>query len=282
MKKEINYIIELGVINTLRIDRLTEPGIYLMSESGEDVLLPNQYVTDAMHVDDTLDVFIYTDSDDRLVATTLKPRAMLEEFGLFEVVDVTHFGAFVDWGLPKDLLVPKNRQKKPFKVGEKRFLRVVQDTQSDRLIGVEKIGQYLKEPPRSLSRSEAFEGLVIAQTPLGYKIVIDNQYEGMIYHDEIFETVEVGERKKVYVKNVRKDKLLDLTLRKPGAKTATDADKILELLEKNNGILPYNYKSDAEVIKSTFFMSKKMYKRTLTELIEAKKIEVTETGIYKI
>lgn len=280
--KEINYIIELGVINTLRVDRLTEPGIYLMSESGEDVLLPNQYVTDAMAIDSHLDVFIYTDSDDRLVATTLTPKAMLDEFGLFEVVDVTHFGAFVDWGLPKDLLVPKNRQKKPFKVGEKRFLRVVKDTQSDRLIGVEKIGQFLKEPPRSLSRTNSYNGLVIAKTQLGFKLIIDNQYEGMIYHDEVFEAVEVGDHKKVYVKNVRKDKLLDLTLRKPGAKTATDADKILALLEANNGILPYNYKSDAEVVKNIFAMSKKMYKRTLTELIEAKKIEVNETGMYKV
>jgi len=282
MEKELNYLIELGIINTLRIDRLTEPGIYLMSQSGEDVLLPNQYCTGAMHIDDLLDVFIYTDSDDRLVATTLKPRAMVDEFGLFECVDVTHFGAFVDWGLPKDLLVPKNRQKKPFKVGEKRFLRVVQDTQSDRLIGIEKIGQYLNEPPRNLSRTDTFKGLIIAQTPMGYKIIIDDQYEGMIYNDEIFENIELGDVKDVYVKNVRKDKLLDLTLRKPGAKTATDADKILQHLQANNGILPYNYKSDAEVIKNTFGMSKKMYKRTLTELIDAKKIEVNETGMYKV
>jgi len=132
----INEKIELGKINTLRIDRFTEPGIYLMAQDEEDLLLPGQYVTDDMTVDQEIDVFVYTDSEDRLVATTETPKAMLDEFGFFEVVDVAEFGAFVNWGLPKDLFIPKNRQKTPFRVGDKRILRVVKDEQSERLLGV--------------------------------------------------------------------------------------------------------------------------------------------------
>jgi len=277
----INQHIELGRINTLRIDRFTVPGVFLMAEDEEDLLLPNQYVTDEMVIDQELDVFVYTDSEDRLVATTVRPPAILDEFGFFKVVDVAKFGAFVDWGLPKDLLVPKNRQKTPFKVGDKRFLRIVKDDRSERLIGVEKISQFLSHEPQGYHTNRAVDLLVIAKTPLGYKVIVDNNYEGLIFANEIFETMATGDRKRGFVKFVRKDGNMDITLQPIGAeKHDAASQKVLTLLEENDGSLPYNYKSDAELIKNIFALSKKSFKRTLTHLQDTGKIEVKETGIY--
>jgi len=279
----INENIKLGEVNTLRIDRFTEPGIYLMAHDEEDLLLPGQYVTDEMKVDQEIDVFVYTDSEDRLVATTDRPIAMKDQFGFFEVVDVTDFGAFMDWGLPKDLFVPKFRQKTPFKVGEKRIVRVVQDEQSERLLGVEKIKNYLShEVPDDFYKNREVAMLVMAKTPLGFKVIVDHTYAGMLFTNEIFENLKVGDVKKGYVKQVRKDGNLDLMLQPIGTAAKTDiaTEKVMQLLEQSSGSLPYNYKSDADLINTVFGISKKNYKRALTTLKDANKIEVTDTGIY--
>ncbi|MEA3330446.1 MAG: S1-like domain-containing RNA-binding protein [Campylobacterota bacterium] len=273
--------LELGFINTLRVDRDTTPGIYLMAEDGQDVLLPGSYVTQDMIEDSLVDVFLYTDSEDRLVATTLKPIAMLDEFALFEVVDVAPFGAFMNWGLTKDLLVPNMFQKTPFQVGEKRFLRVVYDERTHRLVGTEKLGDFFDRKVKGLSINKEAKILIIAKTPLGFKCIVDDKYEGLIYHNEIFETINLGDEKTAFVKTIRKDGNIDLTLRKPGSKKSGDSsDKVLALLKENKGIMPYNYKSDAQLIKDVFGLSKKDFKRSLTTLQNADKIEVKDTGIY--
>jgi len=273
--------LELGRINTLIIDRLTTPGAYLMAEDGNDVLLPGQYLTQEMKEGNLLNVFLYTDSEDRLVATTLKPTAMLDEFALFKVLDTAPFGAFMDWGLSKDLFVPNMFQKTPFKIGEQRFLRVVYDERTHRLVGTEKLGDFFDRKVVGLAVNKEAKILIISKTPLGFKCIVNDKYEGLIYHNEIFENIELGDEKTAYVKTVRKDGNIDLTLRKPGSKkTATSNDKVLELLKANKGIMPYNYKSDAELIKSVFAMSKKEFKRNLTKLQDEGKIEVKDTGIY--
>ena len=278
---QLSKHLELGTMNTLRVDRDTTPGLYLMAEDGNDVLLPGQYVTEDMVQDTLVDVFLYTDSEDRLVATTLKPCAMLDEFALFEVVDVAPFGAFVDWGLTKDLLVPNMFQKSPFEVGEKRFLKVVYDERTHRLVGTEKLGDFFERRVKGLTVNKEAEILVISKTPLGYKCIVNDKYEGLIYHNEIFEKIELGDKRTAYVKTIRKDGNIDLTLRKPGSKKSGDShDKVLELLKQNNGIMPYNYKSDAELIKDVFGLSKKDFKRSLTKLQEMDKITVKDTGIY--
>ncbi len=279
----MNRTIELGCINTLRLDRFTAPGAYLMSEDGSDVLLPNQYILDEMQLDDLLDVFIYTDSEDRLVATTAKPKAMLNEFGMFEVVDVAKFGAFVDWGLPKDLLVPKNRQKKPFKIGDKRFLRVVKDTQSERLIGVEKIGSYLSTNPKGYHQNREVKALIIASTPLGFKAIVDDKFEGMFFANEIFTEVVVSQTYKAFVKHVRSDGHFDLSMQKIGtvARASDDTESIMQKLEQNGGSLPYSSKSDATLISKNFFMSKKAFKRALVVLQQEGKIILKDSGIYR-
>jgi len=276
-----NEHLELGKINRLQLDRLTTPGAYLLALDGSDVLLPGQYLTQDMREGNLIDVFLYTDSEDRLVATTLTPTAMLDEFALFEVVDTTKFGAFMDWGLTKDLLVPNMFQKTPFKVGEKRFLRVIYDERTHRLVGTEKFRDFFETKVKGLTINKEVTILIIAKTPLGYKCIVNEKYEGLIYHNEIFENIELGDKKTAYVRVIRKDGNIDLSLRKAGTKKgSTSSDKVLNLLQENGGIMPYNYKSDAELIKDIFSMSKKDFKRSLTTLVDADKIEVKDTGIY--
>ena len=283
MNKTVNEFLELGKINTLRVDRDTTPGLYLMAEDGNDVLLPGQYATEEMIENSLVDVFLYTDSEDRLVATTNKPVAMLDELALFEVVDVAPFGAFMNWGLTKDLLVPNMFQKTPFVLGEKRFLKVIYDERTHRLVGTEKLGDFFERKVKDLAINKEANILIISKTPLGFKCIVNDKYEGLIYHNEIFENITLGDKKIAYVKTVRKDGNIDLTLRKPGSKKSGGSDeKVLALLKANNGIMPYNYKSDAELIKNVFGLSKKEFKRTLTSLQEKKKIEVKDTGIYEV
>lgn len=279
----MNETITIGEINTLVIDRSTAPGLFLRALDGSDILLPNQYVTDKMHVGDTIDVFIYTDSEDRPVATTLTPKAMLGQIAFVEVVDTAAIGAFVDWGLPKDLFVPRALQKRPFAVGEKRLVRVVLDEVSGRLVGTEKISGALIAPPRHFYPNTPVTFMIIAKTPLGYKAIVDHLYEGMIYANEIFEEVRVGQIKNGFVKILRPDGKLDLSLQMIGkAKSENAADKIYTMLRKNGGMLPYNYKSDPELIQRTFGLSKKNFKSALTQLADAGKITVKENGIYGI
>ena len=280
--KPQNEHIKIGEVNTLKIERDTDFGYYLVAKDYEEVLLPNVYIMeDEMPMGSLLDVFVYTDSEDRPVATTKMPYAKLGEYGYFTVVDYKPYGAFVNWGLPKDLFVPLSQQKEHFHIGKKYLLRVCLDEQTGRLYGTQKIGKYFNREMKGLHQNKVLDAIVLAQTPLGYKVIADNQYEGMLFSNEIFEPVKVGDRKKVYIKTVRKDGKLDLSLQPIGkqAKIGEAEGTILKLLEEADGELPFTYKSDAEEIKKVFGMSKKNFKRTLTALIEAGKVVLLENGI---
>ena len=273
--------IEIGRINTLLIDRYSTPGVYLVAEDGRDVLLPNQYYKEEMKIGTLLDLFIYTDSEDRIVSTTLIPKAMLDEFGFFEVVDVTAIGAFVDWGLPKDLFVPKSQQKQPFKIGEKKLLRVVKDELSERLIGTQKFGNLLESRPKGIYKNSSVEILIYETSPLGFKVIVNNSYRGLVYKNEVFEPLHVGEKRIAYVKNIRPDGNMDISLQKIGNERKQDAaSEVLDLIKQNGGSMPYNYKSDAELITKVFGLSKKTYKSALTTLAEKNLIDIKDTGIY--
>lgn len=274
----MNEKIELGSLNTLRINRVSEPGIYLIAGDEEEVLLPNCYVTKEMDIDSTLEVFIYTDSEDRLVATTLKPYAMKNDFASLEVVDTANFGAFLDIGLPKDLLVPKNKQKSTFNIGDIKVIKVLEDDKTNRLIGSEKFD--LSKEPDDLEKNDEVEIILYTKTPLGFKVIVNNKYEGLIYHNEIFENIQIGDKKRAYVKFLREDGKVDISLQKIGAKKSDDnPSKVLNILEENGGELGFTYKSDAEDIKDVFGMSKKAFKASLTKLIEDEKITLLEDKI---
>jgi len=280
--KSKNVTINIGEINTLEVMRDTDYGYFLEAKDENEVLLPNVYVMeDEMPMGSLIDVFIYTDSEDRPVATTKMPYAKLGEYGYFTVVDYKPYGAFVNWGLPKDLFVPLSQQKEHFTIGKKYLLRVCLDEQTDRLFATQKIGKYFNREMKGIHQNKVFDAIILAKTPLGFKVVADNQYEGMLFNNEIFETLRIGDRKKVYVKNVRKDFKLDLSLQPIGkkAKIGEAEGIIIQLLKEAEGTLPFTYKSDADEIKKTFEMSKKNFKRTLTELIESKQIQLTDDSI---
>jgi predicted RNA-binding protein (virulence factor B family) len=281
-EKSKNLTINIGEINTLEVMRDTDYGYFLEAKDGEEVLLPNVYVMeDEMPMGSLIDVFIYTDSEDRPVATTKTPYAKLGEYGYFTVVDYKAYGAFVNWGLPKDLFVPLSQQKEYFNIGKKYLLRVCLDEQTGRLYATQKIGKYFNRDMKGLHQNKVLDAIVLAKTPLGFKVVADNQYEGMLFDNEIFEEIRIGDRKKVYIKNVRKDFKLDLSLQPIGKKAMLNESEgtILQLLKEADGTLPFTYKSDADEIKKVFGMSKKNFKRTLTELIESKKIQLTDDSI---
>lgn len=276
--KKIDEKIKQGVVNTLRVNRVSEPGIYLISGDETEVLLPNAYVKKDMTIDSLLDVFIYTDSEDRLVATTLKPYLYLNEFANLKIVDSAKFGYFVDIGLPKDLLVPKNRQKGTYNIGSYKVLQMQFDERTSRLIASEKY--ILEEEPKNLKQGDEVEIILYSKTPLGFKVIVNNLFEGMIFHSEIFENLKIGDKKRAYIKNLREDKKLDISLQKIGEKV--DSNKVLEILKANGGVLNFTYKSDAEDIKNVFAMSKKAFKATLTKLIDEKKINLENDRICLI
>jgi len=281
-KKSKNVTINIGEINTLEVMRDTDYGYFLEAKDENEVLLPNVYVMeDDMPMGSLIDVFVYTDSEDRPVASTKLPYAKLGEYGYFTVVDYKPYGAFVNWGLPKDLFVPLSQQKEHFTIGKKYLLRVCLDEQTGRLFATQKIGKYFNREMKGLHQNKVLDAIILAKTPLGFKVIADNQYEGMLFNNEIFETLRIGDSKKVYIKNVRKDFKLDLSIQPIGkkAKIGESEGIIIQLLKEGEGTLPFTYKSDADEIKKTFEMSKKNFKRTLTELIETKQIQLTDDAI---
>jgi predicted RNA-binding protein (virulence factor B family) len=233
-----------------------------------------------MPIGSLVDVFVYTDSEDRPVATTKMPYAKLGEYGYFTVVDYKSYGAFVNWGLPKDLFVPLSQQKEYFTIGKKYILRVCLDEQTGRLYGTQKIGKWLSRDMKGLHPNREMELFVIAKTPMGYKVVADNLYEGMLFENEIFEPIAVGDRKKGYIKQVRKDFKLDLSLQKLGMSNNQEGleAKLLEVLRSRGGQIALTSKSDADEIRAVFGMSKKNFKRALNALSEKKRILLDEKG----
>lgn len=276
----MNEYLIIGEKNHLVIARRTDHGMYLNALDDDEVLLPNQYITESMNIGDKIDVFVYTDSEDRIVASTVFPKAMAGEFGYFEVVDVAPFGAFVDWGLPKDLFVPRALQKIPFWVGMKVVLRVCIDDETGRVIGSHKFNSFLTKDFSHLSLNQEVNILVREKTDLGYKVVANNLYDGLIFHNEIFEDIEVGDTKVGFIKTLREDGKLDISLQPIGDKDdAFASGKIIKALKNEGGSLPFTYKSTPETIKECFGLSRKAYKRALTALIEEGKIALHEEGI---
>ena len=276
--------LEIGKINRLEVVRDTDFGLVLEAADGREVLLPNVYVMeDEMPMGAIVEVFVYTDSEDRPVATTKMPYAKLGEYGYFTVVDYKSYGAFVNWGLPKDLFVPLSQQKEYFHIGKKYILRVCLDQETGRLYATQKIGKYFNRDLKGCYQNRKLEMLVLAKTPLGYKVIVDNQYEGMLFENEIFEKIGVGDKKIGYIKAARKDGKLDMSLQPIGAKAKLGIaeGKVLQLLKEAGGKMPFGYKSDAEEIQKVFGVSKKNFKRALTHLIDNDEI-VLDGGTIRL
>ncbi len=274
----IEEFIKLGEVNKLEVKKIVDFGVYLGSKEEDDwVLLPKKYVPENIKIGDVLEVFVYSDSEDRYVATTNIPYAKLGEFGVFEVVDTVKFGAFVDWGLEKNLFLPFSAQSKNVKIGDKVVGIVKYDEKTDRLYLDGKIGRNLKKA-KNLNINDEVDVLIIAKTPLGYKAIVNNMYEGMLFENEIFEKIKTGEKRKVFVKNIRADGKLDLSLR-PVGKVKDDAyEKVYKKIKEKKEIA-ITSKSTPESIQKEFGVSKKSFKAALNRLKEENKIEINENGI---
>jgi predicted RNA-binding protein (virulence factor B family) len=255
-----------------------------MSEDEDTVLLPNAYVADDMEIDDDIEVFIYTDSEDRLVATTLTPAGMVGDYIAVKVVDTMKYGAFVDWGLPKDLLVPQKYQKTIYRKGQTKVIRIVEDKDTDRLYGTQKFAEFLSKDVKLLKKNQEVNLMVFHKTPLGFKVLIANTYEGMIFDNEIFQPLEIGQKLVGYIKDIRKDDKIDVSLQPIGKKALKNVanNKIIEVLKAHSGKLDFTYKSDADDINAVFGLSKKAFKKALTELINSKSIILNQKNMELI
>ncbi len=275
--------IKIGYKNRLFINRQTDNGFYLCSEDLQEVLMPNGYITPDMKIGDEVEVFVYTDSEDRKVAVTTMPKAMVDEFGYFEVVDLSPHGAFVNWGLPKDLFVPKSMQKIPFKVGMKMVLRVCIDEQTDRIVGNHKYTKYLSKSTKGLEKNQQVKFIVYKRTDLGYKVIVNDLYDALLFHSDVFENIKVGDIKVGYIKSIREDGKVDIALKPVGqASVDNDTKKVLDILAQNGGKMNFTYKSSPEDIKETFGLSRKAYKKALTSLIDCKQIKLNDDNIELI
>jgi predicted RNA-binding protein (virulence factor B family) len=263
----IEEYIKLGKINKLEVYKEVEFGVYLKSkEEGDEVLLPKRYVKD-VKIGDIIEVFVYSDSEDRYVATTDKPFAILGEFGIFEVVDTSEFGAFVEWGLPKHLFVPLSTQKRKLKKGDKVIGVVKYDEKTDRLFLDAKITRNLTKAS-GFNKNDEVDIFVIAKTPLGYKVIVNNQFEGMIFKNEIFKDIQIGQKTKGYIKQNREDGKLDISLRGIG-KVKDEAYEILKEYIKTND-LKLTPKSSANEIYEVLGISKKAFKNAYNRLLKEK------------
>jgi uncharacterized protein len=270
---------ELGLINKLKINRFTDFGAYLALSDGGEVLLPKGYLTGEEKEGDVVEVFVYTDSEDRPVAVTQKPLALLDDFAVLEAKEVTKFGAFMDWGLPKDLFVPNGEMAKNMEVGQKYLIRVCVDFKSTRLIGVSKYRDFINPAPQDFEAGNEVEGLIFEKTDLGYKVLIDDQYEGLIFSNEVFQPLEIGSTRKLWIKKRRDDGRLDLQVLPVGrVKYDEGSEKILSILEEK-GFLPLHDKSDPAEIQAILGMSKKHFKQCIGQLFKARQIVIGPDGI---
>ncbi len=276
-------MIKVAEYNTLRLDRFVEFGVYL-DDDDKGILLPKRFVPDGVRVNDNLDVFIYHDSEDILIATTQKPFAIVNEIGYLKVVSTTPQGAFLDWGLMKDLFVPKSQQQVPMIRDEYYFVKLYIDAQTGRVAASSKIDSILQNENVALKELEPVHLRIYRESNIGYMCIVNHQYEGILHYGDVFQKVYDGDAYTGYVKKIFADtNNIDVMLGKPGyQKVEGEAEKVLRLLNENNGYLPYHDKSAPEDIYDFLGMSKKVFKMTIGNLYKSKKIEMTQTGIKLI
>lgn len=273
----------IGKYNYLTIERVTSVGMFLSDVEGEEVLLPNQYITDDMQVGDQIKVFVYLDSEDRPVATTQTPKIIRNEFAFLEVKDVSEYGAFLDWGLIKDLFVPFREQPKPMEIGEWHVVFLYLDQKTQRLLASAKIDKFLETDRLTVSEGEEVDVLVWQKTDLGYNVVVNQYHKGLIYANEVFQPLEIGDSLKGYVKKIREENKLDISLQKTGYEVVEPvAKQILEELKKGKGFLNLSDNSSPEDIYQRLKISKKVFKKAIGGLYKQGIIRIKEDGIYLI
>lgn len=273
--------IRLGEYNLLEVVKEVDFGVYLDGSEDGEILLPTRYVPQGCKPGDVLNVFIYLDMDERLIATTLQPYVKVGEFACLEVAWVNQYGAFLDWGLMKDLFVPFREQNMKMIKGNSYVVHVHLDEDSYRIVASAKIEKFLSKDMPEYNPGDEVEVLIWQKTDLGFKVIVDNKFGGMIFKNEIFTDVRTGMKMHAYIKQVRPDGKIDLELQKGGVKKVEDfSDTLLEYIRSNGGSTPLNDKTDADVIYSTFGVSKKTFKKAVGDLYKKRLIVLEgEQGI---
>ena len=273
-------MIELGRKNNLEILRDTSVGLFLGDEEGNDVLLPNKYVPAEYEIGAKITVFCYLDYDERPVATTLEPDIMLGEFRLLQVAEVNEFGAFMQWGLEKHLLVPFREQRVKMKEGQWYVVHCYLDDRSGRLVASNKLDRFLSNDTIDLKEWEQVDLVVTRQTDLGWEVIVNEKHKGLVYFNEVFKPINIGDVIPGCIKTIRKDNKLDISLQPLGAKVLEPAaNKIYEVLVERGGFLGLHDKSAPEEIRDVFQMSKKTFKKGLGTLYKERKIKIESDGI---
>ena len=273
-------MIEIGKYNSLRVVKFVDFGIYLDGEERGEILMPKEYVPLDCSPDDEVKAFIYFDSEDRIVATTEKPNVLVGEFAYMKVVAVSSVGAFLDWGLRKDLLVPFREQRDPMVEGRSYLVYAYVDQASDRIVASTKIDKYLDQVFPEYEPGQEVDLLVARKSDLGYSVIINNAHWGLVYDNEIFQTLKIGQKLKGYVKEVREDEKIDISLQAMGYGKIDGLSKvILDKIRDNGGALDISDKSDPEEIYNLFGCSKKNYKKAIGALYKQGFIEIDDTEI---
>ncbi|MBT8183728.1 MAG: GntR family transcriptional regulator [Eudoraea sp.] len=276
-------MIELGNYNTLKILRGTSVGLFLGDEDVDDLLLPTKYAPEDFEIGEEISVFCYLDHEERPIATTLDPFIKRNDFGFLRVAEVNDYGAFMDWGLEKHLLVPFREQRTRMIAGEWYVVFCYLDEQSFRLVASTRINKFLSKEIPSLGVNEEVALLVSRKSDLGWDVIVNNQFRGLVFTNEVFQDIQVGDNLKGYVKKVRPDGKLDISLQPLGlVKLEPAAALIYDRLLAEDGVLKIHDKSSPQDIMAMFQMSKKTFKRAVGSLYKARKIAIKHDGIYKI
>lgn len=275
-------MIQIGQYNTLTVSRKVDFGFYL--DNGEDgILLPKRFVPRGTKVGDQLEVFLYHDGENRIIATTEKPKGIVGDIVLLKCVGLMGAGAFLDMGLMKDLFVAKSQQIMGMHAGGWYLIKIYIDEQTGRIAGTEKIERHLSNEELTVKEMEEVDLVVYRKSDIGYVCIINNLHTGVVHDNQVFQDLKIGDRLRGFIKTIREDNKIDLVVGKMGYKKVEDeTDKILRLLRENNNYLPYHDKSEPEAIYAFFGMSKKTFKMTTGALYKQHKIAFTQTGIQLV
>lgn len=273
-------MVEIGKVNTLEVVRETDNGFYLDGQNLGEILMPRKFITDEVRSQGWADVFVYTDSEDRLVATTEKPLARVGDFAFLKVVATSNFGAFLDWGLPKDLLVPFREQKAKMGEGGNYLVYLFLDTLTNRIAASAKIDKYLDNTPPEYEPGDEVQLLIAEETDLGYKAIVNSLHWGMLYNNQLYQKLSPGMKITGYINKVRDDEKIDLLLEKPGyEKVDAISQKILDELKKNRGFMAVSDKTSPDMINAMFGISKKNFKKAIGSLYKQRLITFDSDGI---
>lgn len=276
-------MIRLGKTNKLTILRNTPVGLYLGENEDEVVLLPKKFIEPEFEVGQEIEVFIYKDSEDRIIATRLKPFVEVNHFAYLFVSEVTKYGAFLDWGLEKDLFVPFKEQKQEMQEGKAYVVYVYIDEVTDRIVASNKINKFISNEVLTVKQGDEVDLMIYNQTPLGYNCIINSSHKGLIYENDVYKDIRVGDELKGYIKLIRDNNLIDLSLQQIGFKhVLSSTDVILEYLKEHQGIMKLTDKSSPEEIEKVFNMSKATFKKSIGVLYRQRKVLIKDDGVYSV